>query len=93
MAIKQNKCLFTESECFKTRFRFTEQTDMYLLKEVCGLNTFEDPKRWATIQENVAQICGKMLNIRTLRDRVQNLTKKFLAKKLINDAKYVRNIL
>ncbi|CAG9773544.1 unnamed protein product [Ceutorhynchus assimilis] len=66
---------------FKARFRFTEEDDVHLLREVLGLNPYEDHSRWTIIQVNMIQIIGNSLSIRTLRERVQNLIKKFLVKK------------
>ncbi|CAH1107352.1 unnamed protein product [Psylliodes chrysocephalus] len=63
-----------------SRFRFTEEFDIHLAREVNGLNPFEDSRRWATIQVNLIQIIGKCINIRTIRERIQNLVKKWLAK-------------
>lgn len=70
---------------FKSRFRFTETYDIHLLREVYGQNPYEDPKRWYNIQTNLIQITGKSLNVRTLRERVQNLVKKYLSKAKLNE--------
>lgn len=74
---------------FKTRFRFTEEHDAHLLREVFGQNPYEDQGRWANIQVNMIQITGKSLSIRSLRERVQNLMKKFLARKKAEEGRQV----
>ncbi|XP_072399400.1 uncharacterized protein [Diabrotica undecimpunctata] len=70
----------TETSLFKNRFRFTESIDLQLLQEVCGQNPFENPTRWNTIVVNMLQITGKSITVRTLKERVQNLVKKYLTK-------------
>lgn len=64
----------------KSRFRFTDDFDIHLAREVCGQNPYEDSKRWANIQVNMIQITGKCISIRTLRDRIQNLVTKYKCK-------------
>lgn len=64
----------------KNRFRFTDEFDIYLAREVYGLNPYEDSKRWATVQVNMIQITGKCVSVRTLRERIQTLVKKYLSK-------------
>lgn len=51
----------------KKRIYFASEIDIHLLREVAGQNPFEDPNRWAIIQTNIIQICGKSINIRTLK--------------------------
>lgn len=72
---------------FKSRFRFTETYDLHLLREVYGQNPYENPKRWSLIQINMLQITGKNLTIRTLRERVQKLVKKYIVKSKLNEGK------
>ncbi|CAG9820679.1 unnamed protein product [Phaedon cochleariae] len=62
------------------RFRFSEDFDLHLAREVYGQNPYEDPRRWGTIQINMLQITGRNVSIRTFRDRIQKLVKKYLAK-------------
>lgn len=62
------------------RFRFTPAFDLHLAREVNGLNPYEDPKRWAIVQVNMVQITGQCLSIRTLRERIQNLIRKYMQK-------------
>lgn len=64
----------------KIRFRFTDEFDLHLAREVLGLNPYEDPKRWALIQMNINRVIGQCISIRTLRDRIQNLVKKHHSK-------------
>ena len=63
---------------FKSRFRFNNQFDLHLAQEVLGQNPYENPKRWQIIQVNMVQITGQSVSVRTLRDRIHNLVKKYL---------------
>lgn len=69
-------------ELVKPRFRFTDEFDLHLAREVYGQNPYEDPKRWAIIQINIIQISGKSVSIRTLKDRIQNLIKTYKKNKI-----------
>lgn len=76
-----------EQYLFKNRFRFTENYDLQLLREVYGQNPYEDPNRWTLIQVNMLQVTGTVLSPRTLRERVQNLVKKYLVRAKSNEGK------
>lgn len=68
----------------KNKIRFSPEDDIHLLREVFGQNPYEEPKRWQLIAVHMLQITGKNISVRTLRDRVANLVKKFLANAEIN---------
>ncbi|CAG9837712.1 unnamed protein product [Diabrotica balteata] len=67
-------------EITKTRFRFTDEFDLHLAREIFGQNPYEDQRRWCLIQVNMLQITGKSISVRTLKDRIQNLIKKHVSK-------------
>lgn len=56
---------------------FTKEDDLALAREVAGHNPFEDTNRWTMIQTNLLQMIGKYITVRTMKDRIRNLLKKF----------------
>lgn len=71
----------------KPRYRFNDTTDLLLLQEVYGQNPYEDSNRWTLIQTNMLQVSGRLLSVRTLKERVQKLLKKYLLKEKENQGK------
>lgn len=47
----------------KTKFRFNDEFDLHLAREVFVQNPYEDAKRWHNIQINMIQIVGKSVSI------------------------------
>ncbi|KAJ8914144.1 hypothetical protein NQ315_016222 [Exocentrus adspersus] len=84
-----NKCSLVQKmeTIIKSRFRFTEEFDLHLVREVYGQNPYEDQNRWSIIQVNMLQITGRCISIRTLKERIQNLMKKYLTKTRHNEGK------
>lgn len=64
----------------KSRFRFNDDYDLHLAREVVGQNPYEEPKRWNLINVNMIQVTGKSVSVRTLKERIQNLVKKYWIK-------------
>lgn len=62
------------------RVYFNNEDDLYLLREVVGQNPYEDNNRWNVIQINIAQIVGKFISVRTLKERVKTLVNKYREK-------------
>ena len=70
----------------KKRLRFGDFDDIILLREVLGLNPFENPNEWVVIQEHVFLITQKKFMIRTLKDHLERLIKIWLEKtKVLKD--------
>ncbi|CAG9773222.1 unnamed protein product [Ceutorhynchus assimilis] len=65
-------------DVLKKRQRLTDHDDLVLLREVLGLDPFEDSALWLTIQEHICSMTGKTFNVRTLRCRLELLIKLWL---------------
>lgn len=62
------------------RICFNKDDDLLLAREILCQNPYEDISRWFVIQRNILQITGKNISVRTIKDRIKSLLKKFLAK-------------
>lgn len=60
------------------RIRFTTDDDLRLLRDVVGLNPFDDPSRWKVIQNNLCKISEKGFSLRAVREHVEHLSKLFV---------------
>lgn len=65
----------------RKRLFYTADDDLLLLREVVGLNPFENRSRWSLIQKNIEKATGKDFKEKGLRDRVSLLVEKFEEKK------------
>lgn len=59
------------------RIHFNSEDDLYLLREVVALNSYEEPKRWNLIQIHILQVNAKQASIRSLRERTNILVNKY----------------
>ncbi|CAG9840698.1 unnamed protein product [Diabrotica balteata] len=64
----------------KKRLRFRDEDDLALLREVVGLNPFENPQLWVVIQEHIFSATGKKFLIKTLKDHLDLLIQIWLEK-------------
>ncbi|CAH1111658.1 unnamed protein product [Psylliodes chrysocephalus] len=59
------------------RQHFSISEDLYLLREVVGLNPFEDKLRWQIILSKMVSHTQKSFTLRTIKDHVDHLIKLF----------------
>ncbi|XP_075731791.1 uncharacterized protein LOC142774728 isoform X2 [Rhipicephalus microplus] len=62
------------------RFYFTPEVDIFLLREVLAVDSFEDGSRWAAIVRNISAVLLRDVVARSLRDRLDLLLAQFAAR-------------
>lgn len=61
----------------KTRFHFTIEKDISLLKEVLKCNPYQlGGEKWIYVVKNLKEDCGWEISIRTAKERINNLIMK-----------------
>ncbi|CAG9762724.1 unnamed protein product [Ceutorhynchus assimilis] len=71
----------------RKRLFYTSDDDLLVLREVVGLNPFENRSRWSLIQKNIEKATGKDFKEKGLRDRVSLLVEKFEEKRRMEEFK------
>lgn len=63
-----------------SRLRFTSDEDLMLLRSVLNYNPFESSEKWGQIARDIRQYSKKEFSVRTLKEHVYYLVKKWIEK-------------